>query len=63
MCACVVERHEHALTSLCQSCRLAAEGLLPFMPAAYGVHNILRRKKLLLARAHSLPGYKEARTL
>lgn len=43
--------------------RLVAEGLLPFRPAAYGVHNLWRRKKLLLARAHSLPGYKEARTI
>lgn len=43
--------------------RLVAEGLLPFRPAAYGVHNLWRRKKLLLARAHSLPGYREARTL
>ncbi|EIE25649.1 hypothetical protein COCSUDRAFT_60661 [Coccomyxa subellipsoidea C-169] len=40
--------------------RVAVEGLLPMQPAAYGVHNLLRRKQLLLARAHSLPGYKEA---
>jgi hypothetical protein len=41
-------------------CRVAVEGLLPLQPAAYGLHNLMRRKQLLLARAHSLPGYKEA---
>ncbi|BDA43836.1 hypothetical protein COCOBI_05-0150 [Coccomyxa sp. Obi] len=40
--------------------RIAVEGLLPLQPAAYGLHNLLRRKQLLLARAYSLPGYKEA---
>ncbi|KAK9915765.1 hypothetical protein WJX75_003906 [Coccomyxa subellipsoidea] len=40
--------------------RVAVEGLLPLQPAAYGLHNLMRRKQLLLARAHSLPGYKEA---
>ncbi len=39
--------------------RVALEGLAPFRPAAYGVHRILARKKLLIARAHTLPGYEE----
>lgn len=40
-------------------CRLLQEALLPLMPTSYGVHNILSRKKLLLRRARSLPGYQE----
>jgi len=43
--------------ALCR--RVALEGLAPFRPAAYGVHRILARKKLLIARAHTLPGYEE----
>ena len=40
--------------------RVALEGLAPFRPAAYGVHRLLARKQLLLARAQALPGYEEA---
>ena len=40
-------------------CRLLAEGFLPLRPAAYGVHNVLNRKKLLILRAEGLPGYEE----
>lgn len=35
------------------------EGVVPFKPTAYGLHNILKRNDLLIARAKRLPGYVE----
>ncbi|DBA86511.1 hypothetical protein WJX79_003350 [Trebouxia sp. C0005] len=39
--------------------RTFKEGIVPFKPTAYGLHNLLRRNDLLVSRAKRLPGYKE----
>jgi hypothetical protein len=36
------------------------EGLTPFHPTAYGCHNLLNREKVVLKRASTMPGFKEA---
>ena len=32
-------------------CRVFYEGILPFKPTAYGMHNVMKRNSLLVARA------------
>lgn len=39
--------------------RTFREGIVPFKPTAYGLHNVLRRNALLVSRAKRLPGYEE----
>lgn len=41
------ESHEVVL----HLCRTFYEGIVPFKPTAYGLHNILKRNDLLIARA------------
>ena len=36
-------------------CRTFYEGIVPFKPTAYGLHNILKRNDLLIARAKVRP--------
>ena len=33
------------------TCRTFKEGIVPFKPTAYGLHNLLRRNDLLVSRA------------
>lgn len=35
----------------CVRCRVMMEGIVPFGPTGYGVHQIVRRNKVLIARA------------
>jgi hypothetical protein len=40
--------------------RCMLEGLTPFHPTAYGFHNLLNRENVVLKRASTMPGFKEA---
>ncbi len=42
--------HTAGLRVVC-ICRTFKEGIVPFKPTAYGLHNLLRRNDLLVSRA------------
>ena len=41
------------------TCRVVKEGLVPFRATSYGLHQIMRRNKLLIDRARRMPGFEE----